>query len=171
MQKTIDIDEIPDSYWLITVSHILGEIQDPFRLQNRHDRDFLELLHYVWECDEKKLLDHMKYTLAQWKQKEPNTYHGFINYFSRFPLWGTFDPEHGDDTTLILRVQVLKQHSYDFLWLYRRLEDYLSKRTLFAILKNWAFLDVKELVHRIINNWPYLKESIDYTAFLNQVSG
>ena len=46
-----------------------------------------------------------------------------------------------------MRVKVLKQHSYDFLWLYRRLEDFLSKRTLFAILKNWAFLDVSELAY------------------------
>ncbi len=146
LQRTIDIDGLPDSYWLITASHILEEIRDPFRPQNRYDRDFLELLRYVWKCDEKKLLDQMKYVLAQWKQNNPNAYHNFINYFSRFPLWGTFDPEHGDDTTLILRVQVLKQHSYDFLWLYRRLEDYLSKQTLFAILKNWAFLDINELV-------------------------
>lgn len=43
------------------------------------------------------------------------------------------------------RAAVLKRHSFDFLWLYCRLEDYLSRRTLYAILKNWAALDFDEL--------------------------
>lgn len=65
-----------------------------------------------------------------------------MEYFDKYPLWGTLHPERGDFDTLQRRAAVLKRHSYDFLWLYRRLEDYLSKRTLAAILINWAALDL-----------------------------
>ena len=79
LRNTIDIDGLSDSYWLITVHHILDEIRNPFQPQNRYDKDFLELLRYVWKCDQKKMLGHMKYVLAKWKRNEPDTYQGFIN--------------------------------------------------------------------------------------------
>lgn len=145
LQKQIDIDGLADEEWLLASYRILDQILNPFQPQNKYDKSFMELLGYIWRSSKAALLKRMTTTLSQWKKEAPNNYMGFVQYFSRFPLWGTFDPENGDNTTLELRVQVLKRHSYDFLWLYRRLEDYLSKRTLYAILKNWAFLDTREL--------------------------
>ena len=63
-------------------------------------------------------------------------------FLSASPFWGSFDPKKGDYNTFELRAAVLKRHSYDLLWLYRRLDDYLSKRTLCAILSNWAYLEM-----------------------------
>lgn len=55
------------------------------------------------------------------------------------------NPDKGDYNTLEKRAAVLKRHSYDFLWQYQRVEDYFPKRTLCAILKNWALLDMADL--------------------------
>ena len=64
-------------------------------------------------------------------------------FFAASPFWGTFDPEKKDYNTFERRALVLKNHSYDFLWLYQRLEDYLSKKTLCAILQNWVYLETR----------------------------
>ena len=87
----------------------------------------------------------MKKSLETLKNNSKANYEGFVKYFERFPLWGNLHPDRNDYETLELRAATLKRRSYDFLWLYKRLEDYLSKRTLCAILKNWAVLDVAEL--------------------------
>lgn len=131
--------------WLRTAYLILGEIAEPFQPKNFMDREFLSLLDYLWTHSERDLLQTVKNNLRQVKRLSKETYHNFVNYFARYPLWGTLDPDRGDYNTLELRARVLKQHSYDFLWLYCRLEDYLSRRTLCAILKNWAVLDMKDL--------------------------
>lgn len=98
---------------------------DPFQPQNAVDGVFSKLLEYIWTSTEQELLQGMIGFMEQLPEKDRES---FVSYFARFPLWGTLDPEHGDYTTLKLRAQVLKRHSYDFLWLYRRLEDYMSKR-------------------------------------------
>ncbi len=66
-------------------------------------------------------------------------------FFTASPFWGTLNPKKKDFNTFELRAAVLKHHSYDFLWLYRRMEDSLSKRTLCAIIYNWVFGDTDEL--------------------------
>lgn len=105
----------------------------------------MELLEYVWSHSEAELLGDIKNNLEKLKKKSKQNYENFVDYFARFPLWGTLRPKQGDYNTLEQRATVLKRHSYDFLWLYYRLEDYLSRRTLYVILKNWAVLDMTEL--------------------------
>ena len=68
-----------------------------------------------------------------------------MDYFRRFDLWGSFNPEYGDLTTLKLRAAALKRHTFDYIWLYRRLDDYLSKRTLYAIIANWTYFEFEQL--------------------------
>ena len=145
LDKKISASKLPDEDWLRTAYFILGEITDPFQPRNFADREFLAVLDYIWSHSERELLQTMKSKLMQIKRLSKETYQGFVNYFARFPLWGTLNPDRGDYNTLELRAAVLKQHSYDFLWLYCRVEDYLSRRTLCAILKNWAVLDMKDL--------------------------
>lgn len=136
------ISALPDADWLRAVYRIMGEIADPFRPQNVFDVEFLRLMNHIWSHSEVELLHDMKTELKALRKASWQTYDAFVQHFARFPLWGTFRPDRGDWTTLELRAAVLKRHSYDFLWLYRRMEDYLSKRTLTAILRNWAFLDL-----------------------------
>lgn len=144
LEVRISASKLSDEDWLRTMYLIVGEFTEPFRPKNRFDREFMDLLEYVWSHSETELLATMKNGLKQLEIKSKENYDNFLNYFARFPLWGTLHPEQGDYDTLERRAAVLKRHSYDFLWLYCRLEDYLSRRTLYAIMKNWMVLDVAE---------------------------
>lgn len=145
LTETIEVEKMSDADWLVTTYRIMEDIMNPLQVQNTFDVEFVKLLNYIWNHSREELLNTMKETLSGWKSNSPAAYETFVNYFARFPLWGTIDPDKEDYNTLELRVDVLKQHSYDFLWLYKRLEDYTSKRTLFAILMNWTFLDMAHL--------------------------
>ncbi len=141
----IDSENMQNEDWLLAMYRIMGELKQPFCVQNRYDREFLDLLHYLWDNKKEKLVENMKNRLGQIREIDSHAYDGFLAYFKRFPLWGTIDPKEEDYQTLELRADVLKQKSYEFLWLYQRLEDYLSKYTLYAILKNWAILDFYDI--------------------------
>ena len=143
--ERVNSNALTDEEWIHTINMILDEFENPIRINNRYDKDFLDLLHYIWNSSEEQLLMNMKKSLATLKANSEVNYQGFVKYFERFPLWGKLYPDRDDYETLELRAATLKRRSYDFLWLYKRLEDYLSKRTLCAILKNWAVLDVTEL--------------------------
>lgn len=67
------------------------------------------------------------------------------DYLNRFPLWGSFDPAAGDFTVLAEKARSLTAHAKDYAWLYGRLEDYRSKKLLYAILSNWAQFDFQTL--------------------------
>lgn len=144
LARRLGAGQLDDAQWLGAMYRIIEQLCDPLMPANTYDREFLNFMQYLWDNSEAALLQQMKKSLNAW-QKTPNgkaNYQGFVEYFERFPLWGTLHPEKGDFDTLARRAAVLKRHSYDFLWLYRRLEDYLSKRTLTAILTNWAVLDL-----------------------------
>lgn len=147
LARQISADALNDGEWLGAMYRIVEQLADPFVPQNAYDREFLHLLQQIWQTSEAALVQGMKGVLHQWKQDANGkaVRKGFVEYFERFPLWGTLHPEQGDFDTLKRRAAVLKRHSYDFLWLYRRLDDYLSKRTLTAILLNWAVLDLNYL--------------------------
>lgn len=112
-----------------------------FVINNEYDKEFYDLIEYLSSINEDDLLMNMiKYTQ---NLKNSGTYNGFINYFNTYKFWGTLNPDFGDFDALIQRTKVLKNHLNDFVWLYNKLNDYLSKRTLTAILFNWAFLDTE----------------------------
>ena len=144
LARRISADALCDAEWLSAMYRIVEQLADPFQPANAFDHEFSGFIQHIWNTGEEELFQQMKRTLNGWK-KAPDrkgVYQSFVDYFARFPLWGTLSPERGDFDTLRRRAAVLKRHSYDFLWLYRRLDDYLSKRTLAAILINWAVLDL-----------------------------
>lgn len=144
LAQQISANELEDGEWLGAAYRIMEQLADPFQPQNAFDHEFLNFVEYLWKTPEPILLEQLKNILTGWKKNPQNkpTYQGFVEYFAKYPLWGTLHPERGDLDTIQRRAAVLKRHSYDFLWLYRRLGDYLSKRTLSAILINWAVLDL-----------------------------
>ena len=145
LEEQICISEIPDEDWLITAKHIMCILNDPFIPQNQYERYFLQFFDYIVTTNKEKLLENMKFSLGTMKTESQILYEKFIDYFSDYNFWGTFDPENADYDTFIKRVDVLKHHAYDFVWLYKKTEDYLSKRTLAAILMNWADLQTAAL--------------------------
>lgn len=141
----IESKNISDEEWISVVKCILDDIQNPLAIHNTHDKKFLNLLSYIWKTSIDDMVTYMKDRLNSIKDSKIDTYNNFVDYFAKYKFWGTLNPEKDDYTTLRLRAEVLKQKSYIFLWLYKRMEDYISKRTLYAIMLNWAILDINEL--------------------------
>ena len=71
------------------------------------------------------------------------------NYFATYDFWGSLSEEKGDFDEIEKKAKVLKCHISDFVWLYRKLEDYSSKFLLFAILNNWLNYDFTSLKQSI----------------------
>lgn len=141
----IESKNISDEEWISVVKCILDDIQNPLAVHNTYDKKFLNLLSYIWETSIDDMVSYMKNRLNSIKDSKIHTYNFFVDYFAKYKFWGPLIPDKNDYTTLRLRAEVLKQKSYIFLWLYKRMEDYISKRTLYAIMLNWAILDFKEL--------------------------
>ncbi len=142
LRERIDVDNLPDEDWLITAYRIMEQINEPFQPQNFFDREFWRLLEYIWGHSRQELVGQMKRSLFELKKESKENYQRYVEYFAKYPLWGSIEPKKDDFDTFERRAAVLKWHSYDFLWLWRRTADYLSKRTLCAILLNWAFLNM-----------------------------
>ena len=140
LEKQINISEIPDEDWLITAKHIIAELNDPFVPQNQYEIYFQQLINYLKNTDKETLLTNLQFSLNKMMQENADNYDTLRDFFIKYPFWGNYDPDEEDYSTFITRLSVAKQHSYDLLWLYRKTEDYLSKRTLAAILMNWIDL-------------------------------
>lgn len=125
-----------ESYGLTDMEASYPEIT----VNNVTDRDFLRLMEETGRKSKEELLAGMKAVLGELKKQQPQNYKAFVEYFHRFSFWGKLYPEKGCYEVLENRVQVLKEHREDFLWLYARLADNRSKKTLFAILDNWLNL-------------------------------
>ena len=144
-EKQINISKLSDSVWLSTCYKILAEAAEPFGPENHYDEEFFSLIKITRETDCDFLFKIIWDSVSKLKAQSEETYKTFVKYFAKFPLWGTLDPAHNNFDTLRRRATVLKQHSYDFVWLYRRFPDYLSKYTLTAILANWLIMDLATL--------------------------
>ena len=155
LENEINILNLNDSDYKMCVEHIKEYIRKPFRVNNYCDRQFMNIIEYVWRNNEEILVLNMIKRLDRIRFDNEELYESFVNYFKTFDLWETFNPKLNDWTTLKLRALTLKRYSYTFIWLYRRLDDYLSKRTLTAILLNWAWLEFPELqiVKSIFNDY------------------
>ena len=64
-------------------------------------------------------------------------------YFGKFGFWGKLDPANGVFEEIELKADELHNHIDDFVWLYGRLADFRSKKTLYAVLNNWYAYDFK----------------------------
>lgn len=147
LAQRINANALPDADWLSAAYRVLEQLADPFEPQNVFDRQFPNLLEQLWKYSEAELVQGMKDVLHEWEKQQDrkDNRKNLISYFEKYSLWGSLHPERDDYDTFQRRAAVLKRHSYDFLWLYRRLDDYLSKRTLTAILINWAALNLDHL--------------------------
>lgn len=146
LEEDICISKLNDDKFKNTVKHILEEIQNPFVCNNEWDTMFYNFLKEVKSKSIEEMVSILVGAFNKFKsQVSFENVNNFIKYFDQFKFWGSFDPENGDYTTFRLRAENIKMHLYDYLHLYRRLEDYLSKRTLLSILLNWAMLDMKNI--------------------------
>ncbi len=77
------------------------------------------------------------------------------DYFDKFDYWGKLNIKDNNFEELNNRAISLKEHIEDYIWLYNKLEDYRSKKLLFAILNNWYQFDFNTLNTSIEKNYPH----------------
>lgn len=109
---------------------------------NYLDKNFYELTTYLSELTEEEIFENIKYTYLNVNDGIKN---GIEDFFKRFNYWGTLDYKRNDYEELKRRAKSIHNHLEDFIWLYEKLEDYRSKKILYAILSNWYAQDFKEL--------------------------
>ena len=106
------------------------------------DRDFSALLE---ECGAMPI-DKLVYRMKRQFQKLPEqTRTQYENYLNTYPLWGSFRTKMNDYKVFEEKARSLIEHAADYAWLYDRLEDFRSRKLLYAILHNWCAFDFQTL--------------------------
>lgn len=157
-----DNNEIVD--WALKVSEILShspglQNQNPQPIPPKHhdfyqiDRQFYELMETVKNSDKSKLEYQIKKNLAKLKSKNVQVYQFYINFCNTYNFWGKLNPEKGIFTQIQDRVNILKEHYDDFVWMYSRLEDYRSKKVFYGVLHYWMTYEYEPLEEFRENNY------------------
>ena len=108
------------------------------------DRDFLRIVHDVRNMSEQEL----ERKLIEGFPKLENRYKMVIcDQMRRYGYWGKLEPERSEYEALRRRAQELSQHMDEYSWLYGKLGDYRSRKTLLAILDNWYSYNFKTLAN------------------------
>ena len=102
------------------------------------DRNFSELVQEIHSLSEKELYYRIR---RDFDRVPAETRKSCQDFFNRFGYWGRLDPQQGISEQIELKELALFEHIGEYAWLYERLEDYRSKKTLYSILSNWYRYD------------------------------
>ena len=102
------------------------------------DRNFSELVQEINSLSEKELYYRNR---RDFDRVPAETRKSCQDFFNRFGYWGRLDPQQGIFEQIELKELALFEHIGEYAWLYERLEDYRSKKTLYSILSNWYRYD------------------------------
>lgn len=102
------------------------------------DRNFSELVQEIHSLSEKELYYRIR---RDFDRVPAETQQKLSGLFNRFGYWGRLDPQQGIFEQIELKELALFEHIGEYAWLYERLEDYRSKKTLYSILSNWYRYD------------------------------
>ncbi len=109
---------------------------------NQIDKRFANLLQDIRLLKEKELYYRIR---SAFESVSMEVKVNMMNFFSQFPYWGKIDLDHHVYEEIELKVKELKEHLKDFEDLYWHLNDYRSKKILYAILNNWVYYDFLSL--------------------------
>lgn len=118
------------------------------------DYDFHVFMEHVKYATRDLLIDESRACLERLRQMNSDIYQGMIASYNKFSyFWGRVDLDHNELGLIEDRVNQLKEHWDDFLWLYQELGDYRSKKVLYGILRCWITFEFEEKNRMIENNF------------------
>jgi len=120
---------------------------------NYIDKEFTKLTNLLENLSLDEIFYNIRYNYIKLNDNIKNSIEDFLN---KFNYWGSLDYKNNDYTEIYEKAKSLKNNLEDYKWLYNRLEDYRSKKLLFAILNNWYKYDFNNLeTSREINYKDY----------------
>lgn len=105
------------------------------------DKNFKKLVEEIKSFSEKELYYRIR---TKFELIPEETKNSCMNFFNQFSYWGKLDIKNNNFQEIELKVEELHKHIDDFVWFYQHLEDYRSKKLLYAILNNWYQYDFLE---------------------------
>ncbi len=109
---------------------------------NTIDKNFKDLVNNIKNQSLEEVYDHIKECFGK---IHPSIQTSLEDYFKKFDYWGKLIINENNYEELYNRAESLKNHIDDYIFLYNKLEDYRSKKLLFAILNNWYNFDFETL--------------------------
>ncbi len=109
---------------------------------NHIDQQFLSLTNHLKQSTQEEIFE---YTKNAFLSINPQLQISIEDYFKKFPYWGKLNCKEQEYEHFHLKAEALSTHLSDFIWLYDHLQDYRSKKLLFAILNNWYQYDFTTL--------------------------
>ena len=119
---------------------------------NKVDVEFNELVSKIKSMSIVEIFFNIKNSFSK---VHPDTQKSIQNFLNEIKYWGTLDVYNNDYTEMYEKAKSLKEHIDDYVWLYDKLNDYSSKKLLFAILNNWYCYDFKNLSESMSKTFPH----------------
>lgn len=115
------------------------------QIANRIDLLFYQMMVYFDQAPLENIVSQMKENLAAIKKQNKERYQSILWCYNTYSYWGKIDPDNNIYELLHNRASVLKEHGGDFIWLYKRLCDYRSKKCFFGVIDNWITFNYNHL--------------------------
>lgn len=117
---------------------------------NYIDKNFQELSNLIKVMDLNEIKFNIKNNFIKLNSTTQSNIEKFLNDFL---FWGRLDIKNGIEDEINNKANTLKTHIDDFIWMYNKLNDYTSKKVLYAILNNWLNYDFKNLTEIMDNRF------------------
>lgn len=102
------------------------------------DKNFNALVNEIKRLTENEIYYRIR---KRFDQIPKETQQSCMDFFNEFNYWGRLDTDNDIYEEIEQKAKALYNHIDDFVWLYNKLRDYRSKKTLFSILNNWYRYD------------------------------
>ncbi len=109
---------------------------------NYIDTEMQKLIKEINEVTETELKNEIK---EKYLKIPKETRKSIEDFFSKFNYWGSLSEQNEDFTEIENKAKVLKENNEQFQTFFEDLQDYRSKKVLYAILKNWKDYDFNTL--------------------------
>lgn len=127
--------------YMLWHENMLAVLERQHRAENSWDEKFVKLMDYIRFVDFESIVENAKDSL--YKQDDMVKKRLCAYYQGLSEMWGTLDIDNNQYDVIKNRVNALKEHRDDFIWLYGRLGDWRSKQVLVSMLYNWLTFDLK----------------------------